>query len=92
MGVNEFTYLLWEHDKTEPTMRYWPALIEFIGGDPSPPPINWHERLKAKRRSLGLTVAAAADLADVDEGTYSRWERGLIRPHVAKGKLKRYLS
>jgi DNA-binding XRE family transcriptional regulator len=91
VGVNEFTYLLWENDRTEPNTRYWPALIHLIGYDPNPAPTCWNEELTAKRRALGLTVKKAAHLAGVDEGTFSRWERGLSIPHQQKHKLEQFL-
>lgn len=92
IGVNEWTYLLWESDRTEPTARYWPALIRLLGYDPNPPPTSWNEKIKVKRRALGLTVKEAAKSIGVDEGTFSKWERGLARPHVQKSKLKKFFA
>lgn len=53
MGVNVSTYLLWETDKTAPTVRYWPAIVSFLGYEPWPAPSTLTERLAAKRRLLG---------------------------------------
>lgn len=40
--------------------------------------------IRERRRSLGLTQQALADLLDVDQGTVSRWERGVERPRPAR--------
>jgi DNA-binding XRE family transcriptional regulator len=92
LGINVWTYLLWENDRAEPTVRYWPKLIGLLGYDPNPSPKSWQDRLKTKRRALGLTVKAAAQMAGVDEGTFSRWERGLARSLVQKDKFNDFLS
>lgn len=40
-------------------------------------------RIAEKRRALGLTQEALADLMDVRAATVSRWERGDFLPPVA---------
>ncbi|MGP1358791.1 helix-turn-helix domain-containing protein [Roseicyclus sp.] len=40
--------------------------------------------IKSRRRRLGLTQEALADLLDVDQGTISRWERGVERPRPSR--------
>lgn len=89
MGITADTYCLWENDRAKPTVRYWPALVEFIGYDPTPT-ATWDARVRAKRRALGLTMRAAAALAGVDEGTFRRWERG-IRPSQNKRALTAFM-
>ena len=39
-----------------------------------------HRRLKAARLRLGLTQREAADQIGVPSNTWSRWERGEVRP------------
>lgn len=70
LGVDEFTYLNWEKDRREPLIRNWPALIDFLGGDPNPTPTTLGERMKTKRRQMGWTARMAAGQAGVDEGTW----------------------
>ena len=70
IGVDEFTYLNWEKDRRAPLIRHWPALIDFLGGDPNPEPRTLGERMKAKRRQMGWTTRMAAAAAGVDEGTW----------------------
>jgi hypothetical protein len=49
-GVNTWTYLLWETSRTRPTVRYWPAVLDFLGYDPSPKPRSLPEEIATKRR------------------------------------------
>ncbi len=51
-GVNEWTYLLWEHDRTFPNIRMWPTVIRFLGYYPFPKPQTLSNRLIAFRRRL----------------------------------------
>ncbi|AXI49367.1 hypothetical protein C1J03_25020 (plasmid) [Sulfitobacter sp. SK012] len=39
--------------------------------------------IRSWRRSLGLTQAELSEALDVDQGTVSRWERGLVEPRPA---------
>jgi transcriptional regulator with XRE-family HTH domain len=75
----------WEHGRTPPD-RVWPAMVAFIGFDPSPPPRSPGEHLKAARRSAGLTIKEVAKAVGCDRGTVANWERDLSQPssaHVA---------
>jgi transcriptional regulator with XRE-family HTH domain len=77
-GVTEYTVLNWEKGRTEPTVRNIPFLVEFLGYDPAPPehPTSIAERLKARRRELGLEHRDAARMLGVDSGTWLDWEAG----------------
>lgn len=91
VGVKPDTYLLWENDRARPVARYWPKLLALFGYDPLGPPQTTVERVWARRRALGLTMADAAVLAGVDEGTFCKWERGLETTGSAK-KLVAFIS
>ncbi len=80
LGVNTWTYLLWEHDKTRPVARLLPAIIAFLGHDPAPVPHSLAGRMVAMRRRQGLTRKSAATLLGVDEATLRRWEIGSSEP------------
>jgi transcriptional regulator with XRE-family HTH domain len=80
LGVDPHSVSDWEKDHKHPEIRFWPAVIAFLGYDPNPKPHALGERLRAKRRRLGISIAAAAARLGVDEGTFSRWERELRRP------------
>ena len=70
----------WEKDHAKPSIRFWPAIIAFLGYDPYPEPRTLGERLRAKRRALGFTIAEAARWLEVDEGTFGKWEHGTGEP------------
>lgn len=69
------TYIHWERDKTNPPVGFWPRIVEFLGYDPSSKSgRSLGERLRAARRSKGLSRRAAAEALGVDETTLWRWE------------------
>ena len=76
LGVNEWTYLLWEHDRTFPNIRMWPRVIRFLGYYPFPKPQTLSDRLIAFRRLRGLSIKELARQIGIDEGTLAKWENG----------------
>jgi DNA-binding XRE family transcriptional regulator len=92
LRVNTWTYLLWETDRTTPTVRSCPSIFRFLGYDPFPPPKTLPDRIAAKRRQLGLSVATAADLVGVDEGTFRRWESGEWKPRISGTAVQHFLA
>jgi len=90
MGVNPWTYLLWEQDKTNPEIRYWPKIISFLGVDPSPPATTLGEKLKAHRRRHGLSQAKLASQLGVDATSLWEWENDLSKP-IATSLSKLYI-
>jgi len=54
LGVHPLTISNWERNATTPPVSSFPAIIEFLGYNPSPQR-NLQEQLLAKRRSLGLS-------------------------------------
>jgi DNA-binding transcriptional regulator YiaG len=83
LSVSTWTYLLWEQGRATPTVRYYPAIFQFLGYDPFPEPATLPQRIAAKRRQLGLTIVEAARSIGVDEGTLRRWgERRMETTYV----------
>ena len=79
IGVTEATIGKWEQNRSAPPITYMPAIIRFIGNDPSPIPSTLSERMRAFRRRFGLSIEQAARQAGVNESSWSEWERtGLI--------------
>ncbi len=78
--VSADTLLLWEKDRATPTVRYYPAILRFLGYDPFPAPTTLPERIARHRQRLGLSIEAAAKILGVDEGTFGAWERGTRKP------------
>ena len=87
LGSRLSTVLCWEKGTRHPTDRYLPALIRFLGYDPLPAPTGMGGRLRTWRRRQGLSGKAAAKRLGVDEGTLSRWERGIWKPTGPRRKL-----
>ena len=86
IGVNQFTIMTWEKDRTEPPVRAMPGLIRYLGYDPFPPAETIPERLRAKRRQNGWSRNMAAAKLGIDESTLRDWEAGemiLYRSHRA---------
>jgi DNA-binding XRE family transcriptional regulator len=92
LRINNWTYLLWERDRTAPIVRYYPALFAFLGYDPFPVPISIPEKIAAKRRELGWSIKEAARQLGVDEGTFARWESGEWKPRMSVEVIKRFLN
>jgi DNA-binding XRE family transcriptional regulator len=90
-GVNTWTYLLWEKDRSKPLPRYFPGIFAFLGYDPFPPPQTLGERLERKRLQMGLSYEEAAKIIDVDEGTFIRWVSGEWVPRKAKEAAETFL-
>lgn len=74
LGVNEWTYGNWENDKTEPAIRMFPRIIEFLGYYPFPEPKTLGERILSYRRYHGVSVKRLAFQIGVDEATLGRYE------------------
>ena len=81
LGANEWTYGNWEKGENQPTDRFYPAIISFLGYEPWPEPVTIGERLQAERRRRGLAVGPAATRNGLDEGTWLRWESGEWNVH-----------
>jgi transcriptional regulator with XRE-family HTH domain len=80
IGVNAATITNWERNASTPVIRYMPAIIRFLGYDPTPLPSSLPERLVSARRELGLTQRKMAARLGVDPGTLRDWEAGSHRP------------
>lgn len=87
LGVENSTLLSWEKGHKRPMDMYLPRIIAFLGYDPQPAPASLGDQIRAKRKALGLSGKAAARRLGVDEGTLSRWERGIWKPKGRRRKL-----
>jgi transcriptional regulator with XRE-family HTH domain len=86
------TVLLWEQDRVRPSARYYPAIFGFLGYDPLPAPTDLAGRIGRKRLELGLSIKTAANLIGVDEGAFSRWERGEWKPRMSESAVRKFLT
>jgi hypothetical protein len=92
LRVSTGTYFLWETDRTTPTTRYYPAILDWLGYDPFPAPTTLPERIATKRRLLGLSIERAAALLGVDEETFRRWESGEWKPRFSQAAVNHFLE
>lgn len=92
MGVGIETYLLWEKGRSQPFVRYYPAIFLFLGYDPFPEPQTLPDRIASQRRKLGLTIRQAAKRTGVDAGTFARWEGGDWQPRTHRAALRAFLN
>lgn len=92
MGVKEWTLLKWETGTAMPLVSFYPRIISFLGYEPWPEPQTLAERLMAERRRRGLSGKAAALMLGVDEGTFSRWEKGRTPQEFHRPCLGRFLD
>ena len=76
LGVRTDTLRNWEWNRTLPTLRYHPRVLEFLGYDPAPnEPKSLGERLLKYRRDQGFTQRDLACQIGIDPTTLSRLER-----------------
>jgi transcriptional regulator with XRE-family HTH domain len=93
MGIDTWTYLNWEKDKTAPVAARFRPVVEFLGYDPTPPARTLAERLQAKRRELGVTFSQVAQYLGWDEGSLTRYLKGTWRiPPVRSAALEAFLE
>ena len=80
IGVDKTSIHNWETNFSKPSIEYMPAIIQFLGYNPVPPPQGWADRLVQGRTALGLTQKESAIRIGVDPSTLARWERGEREP------------
>lgn len=78
--ISVTAYNYWEADRIAPKVNKWPEVVRFLGYDPSPPPTNFREAVKALRRSLGLDKRKFAARLGVDVKSVLNWEAGYSFP------------
>jgi len=86
--VNQRTYENWEKGKYGPELRFFPAIIGFLGYDPSPLPVSLAERIEATRRREGISQRELARKLGLDPTTVWAWETGRVqRPYPRLTRL-----
>jgi transcriptional regulator with XRE-family HTH domain len=80
LGAHEQCVASWERGLREPSIRFWPKLILFLGHDPRPLPETLADRVRHRRIGLGLTIKQLASELGVDPGTLADWEGGRRQP------------
>jgi transcriptional regulator with XRE-family HTH domain len=74
LGVDPESLRNWEIGRTEPAIRFYPALLDFLGYSPLPEGQTRGQRILRMRVTRGWSRKALADIAGIDEATVGRLE------------------
>jgi transcriptional regulator with XRE-family HTH domain len=80
LEVCEATVHNWETNLRNPTLKYLPAIYEFLGTSPRPQSGSIGEQLRQYRRMHGILQEEMAKRLGIDPSTLARWERGERQP------------
>ncbi|MCU7847672.1 MAG: transcriptional regulator [Candidatus Thiodiazotropha sp. (ex Lucinoma kastoroae)] len=80
LGINPWTLRNWEHNRTEPSVRYYPAIMNFLGYCPYQRGDTLGKKIMLHRAHQGLSQRQLAEQLKVDPGSVSRWETGVRCP------------
>ncbi|RKX28431.1 MAG: hypothetical protein DRP71_17400 [Verrucomicrobia bacterium] len=89
LGVHPSTVWHWEHGRTQPSIQFWPLILDLIGSDLAEPRATTGDRLLALRRARGVTQAELATELGLTQQGISEWERGLRQP---PGRFEKWLQ
>jgi transcriptional regulator with XRE-family HTH domain len=79
MGISRDTYVNWEKGNTKPVAAQYRPVVTFLGYDPNLEPRTLTERLAAKQRRLGASLAQIARHLGWDPGSLRRYLNGTWR-------------
>ena len=82
IGCSTAAPLMWEKGRSNPELRFWPAIIRFLGCDPVAEPDTSAELLLTARRRLGYSHRRLGQALGVDPSTIYKWENGKIPRNV----------
>lgn len=80
IGVTGSTVVNWELNHTEPEVRHWPAIIDFLGYNPLPEPNSLPELIPYAQRVLGISLRGMAERLGTDECCLINWRDGKANP------------
>jgi transcriptional regulator with XRE-family HTH domain len=92
IGVNTASVWNWENGYVEPGLRFIPAILMFLGGDPCPIKGSIGDQLVWFRQGRGWSQKHLAKELKVDPSTLSRWELGKRIPSGVYGIRIRSLT
>ena len=89
-GVCEESVSSWELGHSGPALRFYPAIIDWLGYNPTPEAVSPGEGIRRARIARGLSIRALSKLVGVDEATVSKLEQGKfnVRMSVVHQALK----
>lgn len=87
LGTNAWSLRNWETNRRAVKIRFYPAIIKFLGYNPLPNGKSLGERVRRERLTRGWSRAFLAKLAHVDEATIARIENDA--PRLANRTMER---
>lgn len=90
LGVDADTVRNWEAGRTSIGVRFYPALIVFLGFRPLTSPQSRGQAVQNERIARGLSRKRLALIAGVDEATVARLEED--RPRLAQASAAAILA
>jgi len=90
MGLDPESLENWERNRTRIAVRFYPALIAFLGYNPLPEARTRGEAVRRQRMTLGLSAERLAMMARVYPTTVCRLETD--RPRMAKHPIAAVLQ
>ena len=83
LGADEASVWNWEKNRSNPSLRFVPGIIDFLGYQPDDTkPESLGQRIVAFRRLRGLTQKELARQMGVNPSTIANWERE--EPHLSQ--------
>ena len=80
IGMRTSNIWNWENTRCQPSVRFIPGIIDFLGYVPYTRAQSFSDWLKMVRAAQGLSQEALAQGLGMDESTINGWERGKHRP------------
>jgi DNA-binding XRE family transcriptional regulator len=92
LDIGHETYITWEKYGRMPVIMHWPAIINFLGYDPSPPAKTFSDRIEEYRRRTGSTFFDLGRKVGLDPSTIQSWARGTHPPNRKGHILEKFLE
>ena len=78
--IDSRTVFNWENGKTQPSVRFYPAILQFLGYCPVQFPKTIGERIRLHGIYRGFSISEFTNILSVDPTTVGNWERGAKNP------------
>jgi DNA-binding transcriptional regulator YiaG len=87
--VDKSSIVNWELNLKNQALQYAPRIMPFLDYDPSAckEPESFAERIRLKRKRLGLSLKQLARLLGTDQSNLQGWETGRHKPTMKSSEL-----
>jgi len=80
IGVSVDSLCYWENGRTQPEIRYYPQIIQYIGFNPFPEPVDTIQRLEWYKTVNGLSFDGLAAKTKIHPEQLQAWLTGKKTP------------